>query len=153
MGQKKKEKVLRIVGLVALTIIIIVGVVLTIYFVQKNSDEQVINYTSGEINQLIEKGSFNFKVINFETISQNVDAGESEVKVTVEIRANEDISLSINDFNLNQYAYASQENFKNSLNKDETLSFSVNYVVKTNKELLFFIYKDIKISLGQVPTI
>ena len=57
MEQQKKQKTIRIVSLVALTILVIVGVVLTMYFVQKADNKE---YIQGVIGQEIDTKDYVF---------------------------------------------------------------------------------------------
>ena len=62
MSNDKKQTAIRIVGFIALTILVIVGVILTIYFVQKAEDNSKIEYINGQIGTRMELGDSYFTV-------------------------------------------------------------------------------------------
>ena len=94
MEQTKKQKTIRIVGLVALTILVIVGVILTIYFVQKADNKE---YITGEVNQEIETDDYIFKVTNF--VCDNIDqpTGYTKAAISIEIKAKKDMKVKAGD--------------------------------------------------------
>ena len=152
MEQTKKQKTIRIVGFIALTILIVVGVILTIYFVQKADEAKnpQIDYIKGQINQKMESNDCYFTVTNFKTLSIDEQKSKANVQVEVKIEARQDMNLSITNFALDSGSYVSQEGFKETLEKDEILTFELNYVVKLDNSLLYLIYKNFKIALGEV---
>ena len=87
MEETKKKKVIRIVTFVALTIVVILAVVLTMYFVQKNDKDKKIEYITGDINQTIENGSYNFKVYDLK--SYQVEEDKARLVISIEIEAKE----------------------------------------------------------------
>ena len=147
MDTQKKSKIIRIVTFVALTIIVILAIVLTMYFVQKNDEKNNIDYINGEIGKTIENGSYYFKVYDL----KSEEASEENVRLTIyiEIQAKEDVELNIDDFKLDNYALESQSGFNNSIKSGEKLDFQLNYVVKCDNKLLYLIYNNIKIALGE----
>ena len=147
MEETKKKKVIRIVTFVALTIVVILAVVLTMYFVQKNDKDKKIEYITGDINQTIENGSYNYKVYDLK--SYQVEEGKARLVISIEIEAKEDLALNLSDFKVENYALESESGFKNSLNSGEKLDFQLNYVVKLDHKLLYLIYNNIKINLGE----
>ena len=147
MDTQKKSKIIRIVTFVALTIIVILAIVLTMYFVQKNDEKNNIDYISGEIGKTIENGSYYFKVYDLK--SEGVDEENVRLTIYIEIQAKEDLELNIDDFKLDNYALESQSGFNNSINSGEKLDFQLNYVVKSDNKLLYLIYNNIKIALGE----
>jgi len=148
MSNDKKQTAIRIVGFIALTILVIVGVILTIYFVQKAEDNSKIEYINGQIGTRMELGDSYFTVTDFKTISK--DSEKAIVQVEVKIEAKESTSLSLSNFSLDSGTFLTEEGFKESLEKDEILTFELNYVVKLDNSLLYLIYKNFKIALGEV---
>ncbi len=148
MSNDKKQTAIRIVGFIALTILVIVGVILTIYFVQKAEDDSRIEYVKGQIGTRMELGDSYFTVTDFKTISK--DSEKALVQVEVKIEAKESTSLSLSNFSLDSGTFLTDEGFKESLEKDEILTFELNYVVKLDNSLLYLIYKNFKIALGEV---
>ena len=148
MSNDKKQTAIRIVGFIALTILVIVGVILTIYFVQKAEDNSKIEYINGQIGTRMELGDSYFTVTDFKTISK--DSEKAIVQVEVKIEAKESTSLSLSNFSLDGGTFLTEEGFKESLEKDEILTFELNYVVKLDNSLLYLIYKNFKIALGEV---
>ncbi len=153
MDNVKKQKVLRIVGLVVVTILVVVGIFLTIYFVQKSENEKKANqieYIQSEINKVVEQDGFNFIVKDMKILSQDEDEGTINIQLTIEIEAKEDMSISYTDFSIENSTYLSQNGLKDTISKGESLTFELNWVVKSSNKLLYLIYKNIKIALGQV---
>ena len=148
MSNDKKQTAIRIVGFIALTILVIVGVILTIYFVQKAEDNSKIEYINGQIGTRMELGDSYFTVTDFKTISK--DSEKAIVQVEVKIESKESTSLSLSNFSLDSGTFLTEEGFKESLEKDEILTFELNYVVKLDNSLLYLIYKNFKIALGEV---
>ena len=146
MENTKKQKVIRIVGLVTLTILVIVGVILTIYFVQKAENSKV----TGQIGQTIEQDNYYFTVTNFKTNKDSVDGDYIEVTTYITMEAKKNISVKIKDFSLNDYELKDAVSFPEKINKGEKASFELNWVVKKDSELLYLIYKNIRIALGEV---
>ena len=146
MDTQKKSKIIRIVSLIALTVIVIAGIVLTVFFVQK-TEPPTIKYINGEVNKTIELDEYNFIVskLNFE----GVDDENVKMTITISIEAKEDTKIFIEDFKVNNYELESQSGFKETINSGEILEFQLNYVVKLDQELLYLIYNNIKIALGE----
>ena len=145
MEQTKKQKYIRIVGLITLTILVVVGVVLAIYFTQKN--DTVI---AGQIGQKIEQDKYTFEVTSFKTNKETLDNGYVQCTTYITIEAKKDMKISLKDFSLNGNELKEAVGFKEKLKKGENLSFELNWVVKEDKELLYLIYKNLKIALGEV---
>ena len=150
MEQAKKQKTIRIVGFIALTILVIVGVFLTIYFVQKAETDTQIEYIKGQIKKVNETADCYFTVTDFKTISKDVDNNKAEVQVEIKVEAKKDMNLSLSDFGFDTGTYLSNVGFKETLEKGEILTFELNYVVKLDNSLLYLIYKNFKIALGEV---
>ncbi|MCR4875054.1 MAG: hypothetical protein K5923_04925 [Clostridia bacterium] len=148
--EDKKQKRIRIIGLITLTILVVVGVILAIYFTQKKDNESQIEYINTEIKKVVEQDDYDFKVYDFKTTLDGQEEGSAYVSVYLTITAKKDINIALSDFSLGNYAIKSQNGFKNELKEGESLSFELNYVVKSNQELLYLIYKNIKVALGQV---
>ena len=148
--EDKKQKRIRVIGLITLTVLVIVGVILAVYFTQKNENDNKIEYINTEIGKIVECDAFDFRVTNFTYTSEGQDEGNVSLNVFVTIDAKQDMHLSLSDFSLNNSAVKAQNGFKNDINQGESLSFELNYVVKSNQELLYLIYKNIKVALGQV---
>ena len=150
MEENKKQKRIRVIGLITLTVLVIVGVILAIYFVQKkdNEENKKIEYIVTEVNKAVEQDAFDFKVTNFKT-NGDIDGDDAHVSVYVTITAKQDMHLEQSDFLLNNYTQEGQNGFKNDINNGESLSFELNFVVKTNQSL-YLIYKNIKVNLGEV---
>ena len=144
MEQTKKQKTIRIVGLVVLTILVILGVVLTIYFVQKA--DKVI---SGDIRQEIDTKNYTFKVTNFVCDRTEQADGYTKATISIEIKAKKNIKVDLSKFILGEYTLLSEEGFKESIKKDDISQFELNYVVKVDQKLLYIIYNNIKIALGE----
>ena len=144
MEQTKKQKTIRIVGLVVLTILVILGVVLTIYFVQKA--DKVI---SGGIRQEIDTKNYTFKVTNFVCDRTGQADGYTKATISIEIKAKKNIKVDLSKFSLGEYTLLSEEGFKESIKKDDISQFELNYVVKVDQKLLYIIYNNIKIALGE----
>ena len=145
MEQIKKQKYLRIVGLVTLTILVVVGVVLAIYFTQKND-----TIITGQIGQRIVQEKYDFTVTNFTTDKESLKDGYYICTTYITIEAKKDMKISLKDFSLNGYELKEANGFKEKIKKGENLSFELNWVVKEDKELLYLIYKNLKIALGEV---
>ena len=150
MEENKKQKRIRVIGLITLTVLVIVGVILAIYFVQKkdNEENKKIEYIVTEVNKAVEQDAFDFKVTNFKT-NGDIDGDDAHVSVYVTITAKQDMHLEQSDFLLNNYTQEGQNGFKNDINNGESLSFELNFVVKTHQSL-YLIYKNIKVNLGEV---
>ncbi|MBE5763417.1 MAG: hypothetical protein E7338_04265 [Clostridiales bacterium] len=146
MENTKKQKVIRIVGLVTLTILVIVGVILTVYFVQKADNSKVI----GQIGQTIEQDNYNYTVTNFKINKETATDEYVEVTTYITMEAKKNISVKIKDFSLNNYELKDAVSFPEKINKGEKASFELNWVVKKDSELLYLIYKNIRIALGEV---
>ena len=149
MEESKKKKYIRIVSLIALTIFVIVGVALTIYFVQKKDNENKIEYILGEINKPIENEDVILTVKDFKSSSEGQKDGYAKVTIKIEVQAKKDMTILLSDFNLHNYALDSQNGFESELKKDNISAFELNYVVKLDQKLLYIIYNNIKIALGE----
>ncbi len=146
MEQTKKQKTIRIVGLVVLTILVILGVFLTIYFVQKADNKE---YLTGEVGQEIDAGDYTFKVTNFVCDNQDRVDGCTKATISIEIKAKKNLKVKLSKFKLGEYTLLSEEGFKESIKKDDISQFELNYVVKVDQKLLYIIYNNIKIALGE----
>ena len=144
MEQTKKQKTIRIVSLIVLTILVIVGVVLTIYFVQKAD-----TIIAGEIGKDIETKDYTFKVTNFVCDNTDQETGFTKATITIEIKAKKNIKVNLSKFALGDYTLLSADGFKDSLKKGDISQFELNYVVKVDQKLLYIIYNNIKIALGE----
>ena len=144
MEQTKKQKTIRIVSLIALTILVIVGVVLTIYFVQK-ADTIIV----GEIGKEIENKDYTIKVTNFVCDNTDQETGFTKATITIEMKAKKNIKVNLSKFALGDYTLLSADGFKESLKKGDISQFELNYVVKVDQKLLYIIYNNIKIALGE----
>ena len=148
--EDKKQKRIRVIGLITLTVLVIVGVILAVYFTQKKENEGTIEYIKTSIGKTVEQDAYDFKVYDFKTSTDGQEEGEIFASVYITITAKQDINLTLSDFSLGNYALKAQNGFKNDIKQGESLSFELNYVVKSNQELLYLIYKNIKVALGQV---
>ena len=147
MEAQKKKKVFRIGVFVALTIVVILAVVLTMYFVQKAEDKTKIEYKIGDVGTTIENGAYNFKVKDLKP--DPIDDDHVKLQIYIEIEPNEDLNLNLADFKLSDYTLESQSGFNSSIKSGEKIEFQLNYVVKLDQELLYLIYNNIKIRLGE----
>ena len=152
MMDEKKQKRIRIVGLVVLTILVIVGIVLTIYFVQKNDSKnnEKKDYIKAQINQTVSLEKIDFTVTGVEFEPFNSE-GLISMWVTVRIDAKEFFTDSLLSYQLrNVDEPYGQEGHKDYLYSGESSTFKVNFVVKDNQELLYLIYAGkIEIALGE----
>lgn len=149
MDDIKKKRYIRIVSLIALTIFVVTAIALTIYFVQKNDEKNKIEYISGDIGKDIEVTDLIFKVKDFKSTSEGQADGYAKVTISIEIKAKETLDLKLEDFKLGDYAISSQSGFTSHIEKDNNSSFELNYVVKLDQKLLYIIYHNIKIALGE----
>lgn len=149
MEQEKKLKWIRIVGLITLTILVIVGVVLTMYFIQKKDTKEVVQYTQKQIGDAVEFDGYTYLVKDFKVLGENAD-DTSDVQIEIEIEATKDINISLDDFKLVEGTLQSHGGFNGEINSGDKITFKLIYVVKTDNKLLYLIYKNIKTALGQV---
>lgn len=147
--EDKKQKRIRIIGLITLTILVVVGVILAIYFTQKkdNENNQKIDYIVTDVNKVVNQDAFDF----IATIDKDreIEGDSAHISLSVTISAKQDMNLVLSDFIVNNSTLESQNGFKNDIKSGESLSFELNFVVKTNQSL-YLIYKNIKVNLGEV---
>ena len=147
--EDKKQKRIRVIGLITLTVLVIVGVILAIYFTQKkdNEDNQKVEYIVTQINETVNQDAFDLIVTNKK--DGEIAGDNAHISVYVTISAKQDINLELSDFMVNNSTPESQNGFENDIKSGESLSFELNFVVKTNQSL-YLIYKNIKVNLGEV---
>ena len=147
--EDKKQKRIRVIGLITLTVLVIVGVILAIYFTQKkdNENNQKIEYIVTDVNKVVNQDAFDF----IATIDKDaeIEGDIAHISLSVTITAKQDMNLALSDFIVNNSTLESQNGFKNDIKSGESLSFELNFVVKTNQSL-YLIYKNIKVNLGEV---
>ena len=150
MEQAKKQKTIRIVGFIALTILVIVGVVLTVYFVQKGETNTKKGYINTQICQTVSLDKIDFTVTNI-AFEPSYAEDVISVNLTINIDAKENYRDSLYNYGLsNGCEPFGEEGHKEALKAGESSTFKVNFVVKDNQELLYLIYAGkIKVALGE----
>lgn len=130
----------RFIGLVLLTIVIIIGIVLTVFLVNKNSTVEKL-----DIKEVGYSNNYSFCVSDIKTMP--VD-DYVELSVHIVIDAKKTIKVSEDDFKVNGINPKSSENFKEKISS-EKVEFVLKYDIKTN-ELLYLTFESFKVALASV---
>ena len=130
-------------GLIALTILVIVGIVLVVYFVNKNS--QPINYTQIEINKEAVGDGYSFKVDNI-SFSDSDEDEYAILSVELSFSASKKLKFD-NDSITVDHSTLINSNMPIKMAKGESVNATLSYKVKKGQEL-FLRYDIYKVALG-----
>ena len=130
-------------GLIALTIVVIVGIVLVVYFVNKNS--QPITYTQIEINKEAVSSDYSFKVDNI-SFSDTDENDFAILTVELSFTANKTLEFNNDSIKVDGSSLVNS-NMPSKLEKGESAKATLSYKVKKGKEL-FLRYDTYKVALG-----
>lgn len=131
----------RFIGLVLLTLIVIVGIVLTVFLVNKNSTIQNL-----DIKEVGMANSYSFCVEDIKTTPKD---GIVELEVYISIETSKDKKLKIEDFKIGDLTPKSADNFKRKLEKGEKNNFVLKYDIDSNR-LLYLEFEQFKVALASV---
>lgn len=136
MDSRKKSRLLKGVGLIALTIIVVVSVFLTIYFVDKNS-----KFESVDIGYTIDTKYYDFTVENVD-FTKN-DEENSTLVVYISIVGKKDCKIKNNSFKMDNASLNEIDNIV--IKEGETKNVELKFNISTQKvipyELKCFGYK------------
>ena len=130
-------------GLIALTILVIVGIVLVVYFVNKNS--QPINYTQIEINKEAVGDGYSFKVDNI-SFSDSDEDEYAILSVELSFSASKKLKFD-SDSIIVDHSTLLNSNMPDKMASGESVKATLSYKVKKGQEL-FLRYDTYKVALG-----
>lgn len=140
--ESKKFKTLRTIGLISLTILVVVGIFLTVLLTEKNSKFEYI-----DIGQTIELEELNFKV--YDVSFENIDDKNIKVIVYIDIVCKKDQTIKTKNYSLDNGSLLNStfgESIK--MTKGENSQYILSYSVNKDKKGYFFNAYHYKYRLG-----
>ena len=137
LGLKAKRNI----GLVVITLAIVVAIILVIYFVQKNDDDNKLR--TGAIGDTVSTSQADIHVTSMSMTNYEdglfAEDGKCFLVLSVEIKANKKITVSSDKFEVKDGKNLTAED-ESVLKKGKSKSFRLVYEVERNRIASYFLY-------------